>query len=218
MDNPWLSLPNTASFLLASDLPIILHFNTKAKSQYKIHGELLPEPYLGDPQANILLLNLNPGFDERDIVFHQCNDYFVKTSRANLAHANQAYPFYLLDPYNAASPGAIWWGSKLKRLIDRYGVQKIANEVCVIEYFPYHSEKFGYKTDIPSQIYGFSLLQEAMKRNALVIQMRSRRLWQSKVPGLSSYPHYYKLNNPRNTVISENNCPDGYPAILKILG
>ena len=218
MVNPWLSLSDTAPFLLASDLRNILHFNTMTKPQHQIHGELLPEPYLGNPQANILLLNLNPGFDERDIAFHQGSDYFVKTSRANLAHASQAYPFYLLDPHNAASPGATWWRSKLKRLIDRYGVYKIANEVCVIEYFPYHSEKFGCKSDIPSQTYGFSLLQEAMKRNALVIQMRSRRLWQSKVPGLRSYPHYYELKNPQNTVISENNCPDGYPTILKTLG
>jgi len=87
----------------------------------------------------------------------------------------------------------------------------------VIEYFPYVSEKFGCQTCIPSQAYNFYLVQEAIRRNALVIQMRSKRVWQEAVPGLMSYHNYYELRNPQNPAISQNNCPDGYPEILKVL-
>jgi len=75
----------------------------------------------------------------------------------------------------------------------------------------------GANISIPSQAYSFYLVQQAMKRNALIIQMRSRRVWQNAIPELSDYRHYYVLKNPQNPVVSENNCPDGYPEILKRL-
>ncbi|MFL5624662.1 MAG: hypothetical protein ACJ788_03600 [Ktedonobacteraceae bacterium] len=85
---------------------------------------LITEPYLGNPQAKIILLNLNPGFSESDILFHRDNAYFAKTSRANLHHEGQEYPFYLLDPKNLAAPGSGWWRRKLRWLIDRYGLKQ----------------------------------------------------------------------------------------------
>ena len=65
MRNPWLSLPEKAPFVLECDKQSILDFNSRAKPQYWIHLEELPEPYTGNPLANIVLLNLNPGFYER---------------------------------------------------------------------------------------------------------------------------------------------------------
>lgn len=217
MENPWRKLPETAPFVLACDQQRICGFNMTAKKEHQIHVEVLPEPYTGNLEASILLLNLNPGFYDRNQHFLTGNEYFVKTSRANLVHGQLEYPFYLFDPDNADSPGYYWWSRKLKPLIQAFGLKKIANEVCNIEYFPYHSQNFGANISIPSQAYSFHLVQEAMKRNALVIQMRSRRVWQNAIPELSDYRHYYVLKNPQNPVVSENNCPDGYPEILKRL-
>lgn len=218
MHNPWIDLPETAPFVLACDKQGIVDFNTKAKPEHKIHLELLPAPYTGNPEAKIVLLNLNPGFYERNERFLLGDEYFIKASRANLTHTQQAYPFYLLDPRNAASPGYYWWSRKLKPLIDRYGLKKVANKVCVVEYFPYHSVHFGCTIVVPSQAYNVYLVKEGLKRNALIIQMRSRRVWQHAIPGLASYPNYYELKNPQNPTISANNCPGGFPEILKVLG
>ncbi len=218
MNNPWLTLPAKPPFVLADDQQSILDFNTKAKPEHSIHLEGVPQPYLGNPSARIILLNLNPGFSQDEIRFQQGNEYFVQMSRANLVHESLEYPFYLLDTRIYASLGSVWWRKKLKPLLNLYEVKRIANELCVIEYFPYASQRFGCNISIPSQRYSFSLVHEAMRRNALIIQMRSRRLWHNAVPGLGSYQHYYKLNSPQNTVISENNCPTGYPEILNILG
>jgi hypothetical protein len=178
----------------------------------------LPEPYTGSPEASIILLNLNPGFYERNEVFGLGDKYFSKTSRANLIHANEEYPFYLLNPRNAASPGYYWWSRKLKQPIERNGLEKVARAFCVIEYFPYLSVNFGYNSPIPSPPYSFSLVRDEMKRGAVIIQMRSRRRWQNELPELSSYSRYYELKNPQNPTISENNCPEGFAEIRKILG
>jgi hypothetical protein len=214
VQNPWLSLPETPPFVLVDDKHII----SEVKPHYQIHLEILPEPYTGNPDANIILLNLNPGFYDRNEKFVLGDAYFQKTSRANLAYAWQEYPFYLLDPGNSRSPGYEWYRKKFRRLIDQFGLKKVAKEICVIEYFPYHSEKkIGRRFRIPSQAYSFYLVQEAMRRNALIILMRSRKEWQEAVPGLKSYHNYYVLINPRNPAISQNNCPDGFPEILKIL-
>lgn len=217
MHNPWINLSETAPFVLECDKQDILNFNKTAKSEHKIHLEVLPEPYTGSPEAKIVMLNLNPGFYERNEKFLSGDEHFYNASRANLIHIKQEYPFYLLDPRNANSPGYYWWSRKLKPLINIYGMEKVAKEVCVVEYFPYHSARFGYNTFVSSQTYNLYLIREGMKRNALIIQMRSRNIWQNAIPELRSYSNYYELRNPQNPVISEKNSPDGFPEILKTL-
>ena len=69
MRNPWIDLPETAPFVLACDKQGIGDFNHTAKPEHTIHLELLPEPYTGNPEAMIILLNLNPGFYERNEKF-----------------------------------------------------------------------------------------------------------------------------------------------------
>jgi hypothetical protein len=92
VQNPWLDLPETKDFVLPRDEKSIQAFNDQAKQEHEIHLELLPEPYLGNPQANIVLLNANPGFSKNDHVYHSDKD-FEKASRDNLYHVSQEYPF-----------------------------------------------------------------------------------------------------------------------------
>src|SRR5438552_17955905 len=96
MQNPWLNLPETPLFVLACDHQIILDFNNRVKPEILIHLEILPEPYTGNPEAKIILLNPNPGFYESNARFLTGDEYFQKTSRANLTHTRQEYPFTFL--------------------------------------------------------------------------------------------------------------------------
>src|SRR5258708_35169148 len=153
MQTPWTNLPQTIPFVLRGDKQGIDNYNLNAKPEHKIHVEILPEPYTGSPDSPVILLNLNPGFYERNVQFLLGDDYFFKASRANLVHSKQEYPFYLLDPRNVESPGYYWWSRKLRLLIDLYGLKKVANMVSVIEYFPYHSANFGGNIAVPSQAY-----------------------------------------------------------------
>jgi len=151
------------------------------------HFWTIKNTYTGNLEAKILLLNSNPGFYTGTVLG---DDYFQKTSRANLRHTKQEYPFYLFDPKNRASFGYLWWSRKLKPLIALYGLHKIAHEIFNVEYFPYYSANFSGNIIVPSQSYSFYLVEEAMKRNALIIEMRSKKSlaregsWTDELPQL----------------------------------
>ena len=61
MDNPWGQLPEQAPYVLPADATAVESFNRRARDNHILHTEKLPEPYLGDPTAPIVLLNLNGG-------------------------------------------------------------------------------------------------------------------------------------------------------------
>ncbi len=214
MDNPWRSLPPQRPYVLESDRNPISSFNQRAKPEVQIHLEALPEPYLGIPTAPVVLLSLNPGFGLETLPFHQESPYFRETHRQNLNHGAMEYPFYLLDPGNAASPGYQWWARRLRKLTESCGQQRVANRVLCVEYFPYASEHFGFSNILSSQHYGFDLVQQAMKRDATILVMRGERYWLTVIASLKHYSHFYRLNSTQSVYVTENNCPDGFPRIV----
>jgi hypothetical protein len=75
MRNPWLELPHQAPYVLADDADAIERFNRTASARRQadrtwLHLELLPEPFLGDPAAPIVVLSLNPGYSPDDAAWH----------------------------------------------------------------------------------------------------------------------------------------------------
>ena len=107
MQNPWAYLPETSPFVLAYDKPFIDDFNRTANSKYEIYLEIFPEPYAGNPEAPIILLNLNPRFAKKLVPFYRHDHYFVQASRANRLHLTQAYPFFHLDPQLSNTAGGM---------------------------------------------------------------------------------------------------------------
>lgn len=63
MDNPWASIPDYAPFVLDADAALIASFNASASEDHRIRLDVPPEPFLGNLEANVVLLNLNPGYD-----------------------------------------------------------------------------------------------------------------------------------------------------------
>ncbi len=222
MQNPWLSLPESSPFVIVDDEQIILEYNKSLKEKHRedrnVHLEVFPEPYAGNPLAKIILLNLNPGYYPRNEEFGNGTADFRRLWRANLSHEKQEYPFYHLDPRLKRTPGGVYYRPKFRQPIEEFGEKRLAEEFLVVEYFPYTTKRgIGSKCCIPSQEYGFYLVREAMRRNAIIIQMRSKMIWQEALPGLKSYPCYFELRSVQNTAISEKNCPDGYPEIRRLL-
>lgn len=163
------------------------------------------------------MLNLNPGFDDRDQSLSE-QPRGREAWQKNIRHELLDYPFYLLDPQFKAWPGPQWWLRKLKEPIEISNVKTVANHICCIEHFPYHSIKYK---DIPgvleSQKYSFCLAGRAVDRNAVIILMRGEKLWCEAVPRLGSYNNLFRLNGSQNVAISRNNCPAGFPAIEQVL-
>jgi hypothetical protein len=134
MTNPWQRLPLQPPYVLPEDAPLIHAFNANANQDAVIYLELIPEPYLGSPDAPVVLLSLNPGFSSDDPQHHQ-DPRFAERSRDNLLHRKSEYPFFLLDPAITA-PGNRWWTRRLGPLIREYGLETVAQRVLCVEYFP----------------------------------------------------------------------------------
>lgn len=219
MKNPWINIIGLSNKIYSDDLEQINKFNKKyGNTEFEIKTDLYPEPYIGNPLSPIILLNLNPGYSEKDYYFYN-NQYARQVWEKNILHQTLKYPFYLIDPkLKELGCGYSWWIKKLKEPIDTWGIKKVANNFCCIEYFPYHSLKYKpLKSILESQKYNFYLVENAIKRNAVIILMRSKKLWFNAVHEISSYKNLHSLNSNQSVYISKNNCPTGFDAINSIL-
>ncbi len=216
MKNPWADLPIESPFVLDCDKEIVCAFNKLRSEKVKFQLKYLPEPFLGDPNASIVLLSLNPGFAGKGDSLHLTSETFKQKSRQNLLHTKAEYPIYLLDPEFRKSGGHQYWYRKLRSLIEDFSLKCVAEKIFVIEYYGYHSEKCGFGGEMASQGYSFHLVKEAIKRGAIIVVVRHNRKWMQKIPELETYPHKYTLNSPQAGNISRMNCPNGYDSICDL--
>lgn len=213
IENPWQDIPDHPPFVAPSDTQILSGFDSELPD-FELHLDLMPLPWLGAKDAPIVLLNLNPGYDEIDLE-HE-TDRFTLLAKRMLAHEPINHPFFLLDP-GITAPGNAWWSKRLRILIERVGLEAVTGGVLCLEYFPYHSKSFKkHQGILPSQHYTFQLLRNAMDRGAIVVALRSLKFWQepNAVPELGMYPNLFKLKNPQSVYLTPNNCPSGFHAIV----
>jgi hypothetical protein len=216
IDNPWRRLPNQPDFVLPEDHDQVIEFNRCATPEGYFHLNLIPEPFLGLPDAPVVLLGLNPGYTDEDDAHHK-DPAFVARSRANLLHRESQYPFFLLDPAITA-PGAAYWKAKLRRLTEKFGAETIARHTLCVEFTPYHSVGFRHeRLKLPSQQYSFDLVRQAVSRGAVIVIMRGKRFWVAAVPELLDYGRLFGLNSWQAAYISPGNCPTGFERICEAL-
>ncbi len=214
--NPWTDLPNEQPWVLPGDRVIINKFNESKHERFRVDPSLLPEPFIGRHDAPVVLLGLNPGWDANDKLLH-ANPEFIRLWQDNIQQKPNAFPFYYLSP-NIAAPGFTWWKKKIRWLIEDAGPKLITQSLLCVEYFPYHSHKYHQGMPlIPSQAYSFELVRSAIKRRAIVVVMRSKRIWFEAVPELVSHSRCYCLRNPQNVAVSPGNCPAGFDAIVQAI-
>lgn len=202
MKNPWEKLPHKSPYILPQDNEVLECINKKKNFVFHVR----PEPFLGSvKKAKVILLNLNPGFNDKDPATHARAD-FARALRKNLRQKQSKYPFYLLNPEFSDSPGYIWWNGKLRELIDQCGRLLVGQNVACIEFFPYHSRKWrNIRTHIPSQEYGVHLVRQAIKDKKLILLMRAKRQWFNCVPELKTYRRLVRLNSVQNVSASRKN-------------
>ena len=161
--NPWSSLPDSPPFVLTDDKRAIEAFNQKARKNAIIQTDMLPEPFVGSLHAPVFVLLENPGAGggEEDFALHRQPE-FQRRVRACHQQLPSQFPHYFLDP-KTKGPGARWTKTKLKPLIEAFGVRVVASGVSFLEYFPYHSENFAHgRLSLPSQTFTFDALRAAV--------------------------------------------------------
>src|SRR5258708_5127061 len=149
---------------------------------------MYPVPYIGIPEtAEIYLLTLNPGF-KKNYREEIDNPEFVAEVLRSLTFASDP-PFYFLDPRFSQTDGFLYYKHRFKQIIALAGRDNVAKKIMCIEYFPYHSEVYRhFKFIWPSQNYSFYLVREAMRKNKVIIYLRSKKLWERVIPELAAYP------------------------------
>jgi hypothetical protein len=216
--NPWVDLPAKAPFVLPQDEAAVKLFNAKPrrKPKHVLRTEqILPEAYVGARDAPIVLLSNNPGHGEREHL--RSAPRFRARMRTNLHHEKLKYPFVFLDP--KLQPVGKWWERKMKCLFRIFTREAIARSLLNVPYFPYASSRFRHsKVELPSQEYGFDLVREAMKREAVIVFMRRDDIWKVKISELRDYPLAFKVNNTMTPTLNPANLPEGaFEAIVRAI-
>ena len=219
MENPWTGLPRRKPYVLPEDREAVrAHAGSrqvvKDPEKYGLHTELLPTPFIGNPKARVVLLNLNPGYAEQDEADYR-ERRFHKAAIQNLTHEVGELQFFPIDPRFSATSSYDYWMGKLRWLIDKVGLEAVADGVFCVQAYPYHSREFARSVAVPSQRYTEALLRERIRRRALVIGMRARRHWEATEPKLESYGTIW-LRNPRNPTLSPGNL-DGFDEVAAAL-
>lgn len=70
---------------------------------------------------------------------------------------------------------------------------------------------------VPSQAYAYTLVRQALAKNAVVVPMRNTKRWELAIPELIGFENRFELKNHRAGAISQRNCPQGYNRIVDIL-
>ena len=204
MKNPWIGLPSTPPFIAPVDASFI---DVGLDNLLHLRFEVQPDPFLGNlDEASVVVLALNPGFEEEDLVTYRKPEY-SKQNRLNLLHESTPL-FYVLNENLAYSGGYKWWTRILKQPLTEVSLEQLSRNLMCIQYFPYHSVTYTHFSPVlPSQKYSFQLVEEAIHRGKTIIVMRSEKLWLEAVPALKE-PGCIKLKKPRNPALSPNNMED----------
>lgn len=222
--NPWRELPVAAPFVPACDAswlhllqsPVAGRKDEPASATLDL--DLQPEPFFGPHEAPVVVLLLNPALGEDD-ARHHLRGEFTLALRAHLQGGGGAPHFHLLDP--SRGPGHRWWLRQVGPVLKASGcsVEQLAACLLCIEFFPYHSRSFAHAhLRLPSQRFGFELLQRAMRRGALVLCMRGYRYWCGAVPELANYAALLRPKNPRSASLSAGNLgAEGFARVLRAL-
>jgi len=207
MRNPWQDVPVEPPYLLPADRPYVESFNRHVTLAYRLDVRLLPEPFLGSRGAPLVVLNLNPGIAGSEYRVHNWPAY-SRALRANLGADRRGHHQVNLDPAFAKTPGGRWSRKCFKAVIAA-GVNHadLARRVLLVEFHGYHARSWRpIPVTLPSQRYGFWLVEQAMNRGATIIPMRGVRDWEVAVPHLGSYKRRVGIRNPRSATISPANC------------
>lgn len=115
-----------------------------------------------------------------------------------------------LNPIIGDSPGSRWHKGKLKWLSQAASPKMVADSICSIPFFPYHTAKFAgipkkiFEDILPSRKFTQILIRKAIDRKAIIVITLYETEWKKLVPELYSYEKTYRLNS-QNTSISPNN-------------
>ncbi len=209
MQNPWDDLPHERPWVLPVDRPHVDAFNRHIglNPDYVIDSDLFPEPCLGNREAPVVVLNRNPGIGENDPGIH-CRPEYIAALRANLTEDPRGHRLVGLLPQFQDTPAARWLKRLFRALFNEgHSPEDLARQVLLVEFHGYHAKSWRpFPITLPSQSWGFSLVEQAISREATIVVMRGRRDWEIAVPALHGYQELVEVRSPQTSALSPRNC------------
>lgn len=207
--NPWNHLTKSSYHVAVCDEKEILYFNNTIKNANdKFHLELWPEPFMGNPNALVYLLNGNPGYMAgKDELFAQ-DTVFQSLVKNSVVHnptrgLDDFLYFNEIKCNGEKHPGCEWWMKRTKQLRQVLGRNP---RLFNIEFCAYHSKNANNIPEyLPSYEYTNQLVVNAINDNKIIIAMRMVNRWIARIPQLKNYPNLHRLLNSRNVCLTSGN-------------
>jgi hypothetical protein len=220
LSNPWLDFQISESMIHELDRDSVKNHNSMVEGRYRFLTHLAPEPWIGNSEAEVLVLLANPGATAGDLSGKpQKNaDLINKLSISNLKGELTEYPHFFFDPQLIGTDGYVWYAKRFKHLIDATSQGNVANKVLSCELVPYHSFSWKKPKDMPiTQKYTFNLVKQAMDRDAVILIGRGKKDWFENVPGLEKYSKYFQPASAQCAYISPNNYGKNFNKIVEAI-
>lgn len=205
MNNPWLNI-SINDTIADCDKALINSLPKRVLAKFEFRT--LPEPFHGNPEANVYILNGNPAANAIDLKYINQPAY-EKEIVEELKHENTDFLWLrqeetIVDDNGIAYPAYKWWKDRTKEL--RIG--NLRPILFCIEAFPYHSKNAGdFKSinNLPSNEYTDALIRKAILKEKFIIIMRCRDYWLKRIPELSRYNKVLTLSSQQAVYLSRNN-------------
>jgi hypothetical protein len=224
--NPWHSLPDKPPFVLPEDKEKVEAFNETVRQtgrQHLLNLSLIPMPFLGRPDAPVVLLGNISGTGDEHPEDYKKRPAYANRMRKNLLHQNADFQFLPMDPGPDTFPShKQWWTDKLKHLLESFGngngaESTLARSILEVQFFPYRCDTYAHdRLSLMSQLYSQKLVYDTMKREAVIVVRYGGTKWFRAVRGLETYQHLLRLKGTQKTHISPNGFvdDDGYQKLV----
>jgi hypothetical protein len=206
--NPWRGLDLSAPYVTAGDEPYVMAWNDSLPegkdSPFFLDLGLPPEPFLGPHDAPVVVLSANPGNAPGDPAAYQ--RIGASGRLAEIARVDGAPLRWLADDV-CGTPGGTWWRKTLGALNTvGYRFDELARCVLDVEFHGYHSARWrALPVTLPSQWFGFGLVEQAITRGAVIVLTRAEREWKVAVPGLAGYGRLVRVKSWQTSSLSPGN-------------
>ncbi len=205
-------------FVCENDKELIEKYNSdeNRKKEHKFVTNLLPSPFRGDIfNAKILILTLNPGFNEKtnhnlfELLDKNAQNQITENGINNLLlKGERIIPNDAVELFHNQ-----YWSDKTKNIVNEHNFNP--QELAVVEYIGYHSKNFNLTKGIKNldSIKFTELVIEYIIKNRrddyCFVIARNKNLWDEILERYLSTDEYKErvtsLNSYQNSSISKKN-------------
>lgn len=225
MENPWLNFNPDEGAPKFHDLDKAhaqaFNKGLGTRDEHRLAEFLEPDPYLGNPLANIFVLLANPGTsDKGDRPDFRMPPMKADQDRRHLRHEDLSSFASRIHSPDYPELESEWLKARIRKVVDDTSLAQVSHGIFLVNFHAYHSKSwYPIPYTLETQRYSFHLVSEAIKRNALIIMSRNKLGWFTAIPELFDYKNRVTFKSSRSVHISEKNLgPETYKALLMRLG